>query len=108
MSAGLSTGIVGVSHLHAYRGTVMKDYTMERLGYTIRRFGPKKADHPSVGETCLLCEAELMPGDYTTLIAVGPAEGDETREEDGKSHDALAAEIHWTCASRLPVEAPGG
>lgn len=35
-----------------------------------RRFGPKEASHPSVGQPCPKCKKPLAAGDYTTLLPV--------------------------------------
>ena len=36
----------------------------------LRRFGPKSAGHPSIGEPCPACKIIFKEGDYTTLIAL--------------------------------------
>ena len=63
-----------------------------------RKFGPKRADHPSVGESCPVCHQPFKEGDYTGLIPLGP--GDEeakSRAKEGKSYNAKAVEVHWDC-----------
>lgn len=66
-----------------------------------RPFGPKTADHPSIGEKCLACHSPFIEGDYTTLVPLGPGDDEEARQrrDDGRVYNAVALEIHWACAS---------
>ena len=65
-----------------------------------RKFGPKLADHPSIGELCLACRRPFAVGDYTTLVPIGP--GDDTdgqdRRDEGRVYNAVAVEVHWECS----------
>ena len=67
----------------------------------IRMFGPKSADHPSVGRICPACHHKFKPGDYTTLITLGPgADAEEqVKAREGLPYTAVAAEVHWVCAT---------
>jgi hypothetical protein len=67
----------------------------------IRRFGPKTADHPSVSRECPACRQPFAVGDYTTLIALGPGDDPDAQERarDGRPYNAVAAEVHWACAT---------
>lgn len=68
---------------------------------SIRKFGPKTEDHPSVGTQCPACKTSFAAGDYTTLIALGP--GDDPDAQDhavaGRPYNAIALEVHWACAT---------
>jgi dUTP diphosphatase len=66
----------------------------------IRRFGPKPADHPNVGKPCIACRLPLVAGDYTALVDLGPGPDPEQQRRAalGLPFQAIAAEIHWTCA----------
>lgn len=66
----------------------------------IRKFGPKTADHPSVGEQCPACRKPFVAGDFTTLIALGPGDDAEEQAEAsaGRAYNAVASEVHYTCA----------
>lgn len=66
-----------------------------------RKFGPKSADHPSVGELCPACRQPFAAGDFTTLIALGPGEDKEEREaaRADRPYNAVAVEVHWACAT---------
>lgn len=66
-----------------------------------RRFGPKNVDHPSVGEKCPACSVEFVEGDWTTLVTLGPGADPEAqkRAREGRAYNAVAAEVHWTCAT---------
>jgi hypothetical protein len=66
-----------------------------------RKFGPKKADHPSIDELCPACRKPFKEGDYTTLIALGPGDDKETQERarEGRVYNAVAVEVHWKCAT---------
>jgi hypothetical protein len=71
-----------------------------------RPFGPKKADHPSVGQPCAACPVPLAEGDYTTLVTLGPGADPEEREKaaQGRPYNAIAVEVHWSCGTGLPDE----
>lgn len=66
-----------------------------------KKMGPKKADHPSVGEPCLACNVNFGDGDFTTLIPLGP--GDDSEEQAlaraGRPYNAVSIEVHWACAT---------
>ena len=66
-----------------------------------RRFGPKAADHPSVGKPCPACQKPLAAGAFTTLVPLGPGDSEEARERAraGRPYNAVAVEIHWSCAT---------
>lgn len=66
-----------------------------------RMFGPKSADHPSVGNPCPACKVEFAAGDYTTLVTIGPADDPEAQEKarTGRAYNAVAVEAHWTCVT---------
>lgn len=66
----------------------------------MRKFGPKKADHPGVGELCPGCREPFKEGDYTTLVLIGPGNDPEERAkaEAGRAYNAVAIEAHWECA----------
>jgi hypothetical protein len=72
----------------------------EAVDMKARRFGPKSADHPSIGRECPACHKPFVAGDYTTLIALGPGNDPEqqARARAGRPYNAVAVEIHWTCA----------
>lgn len=62
---------------------------------TLRKFGPKPDDHPSIGKPCTTCKQPFKAGDYTTLIALGP--GDDLEAQDtaasGGFYNAIAVEV---------------
>ena len=63
-----------------------------------RLFGPKEADHFSVGQPCPRCSLPLQIGDMTSLIEVEPAgEEDATKKAKGRAYNAVAAEVHGDC-----------
>lgn len=76
----------------------------------LRRFGPKLADHPTVGRECPACHYAFKAGDFTTLVPLGP--GNDPDEQDraraGRPYTAVAAEVHWACATGELVELDGG
>ena len=71
------------------------------LSVTLHKFGPKKADHPSVGEPCPACKKPFAVGDLTTLIPLGPGDDPEEREKAlaGRVYNAVAVEVHFACAT---------
>ena len=83
----------------------MNDYspsTEERLtlyNREHRKFGPKKSDHPSIGECCLACKMPFKEGDYTTLVSLGPGDDKESMERarEGRAYNAVAVEVHYSC-----------
>ena len=66
-----------------------------------RKFGPKAADHSSVGEKCAACKVPFVAGDFTTLVSLGPGDDPEQRERAraGRVHNAVAVEVHYACAT---------
>ena len=67
----------------------------------MRRLGPKSADHPSVGELWPACKKPFVGGDYTTLVALGPGDDEESqqRAREGRAYNAAAVEVHFACAA---------
>ncbi len=67
----------------------------------IRKMGPKKHDHPSIGELCKACAKAFQEGDYTALVPLGPADDLGAREaaRAGHPYNAVAVEVHWACAT---------
>lgn len=70
----------------------------------LRPFGPKRADHPSCGKACTACKQPMAEGQYTTLVALGPGDNGEAqaRARAGRPYNAVAVEVHWTCATGEP------
>lgn len=69
------------------------------LSETVRVFGPKPADHPSVGRPCPSCGVPFVAGDYTALIPLRPADEEEARRAyEGRPYNAVAQEVHAACA----------
>jgi len=68
---------------------------------TMRKFGPKTADHPSVGKICPACSKPIAQGDYTALVTYGPGDdpGARERARAGRAYNATAGEVHWACAT---------
>lgn len=66
----------------------------------MRRFGPKTADHPSIGEECPACHQPFQADEYTTLVVLGPGDDAEARQrrDEGRPYNAVAVEVHWDCA----------
>lgn len=65
------------------------------------KFGPKKADHPSVGNICSRCGKPFQPGDYTTLIEIEAgfaSEEDMQKAMNGGAYNCEAEEVHYDCA----------
>jgi hypothetical protein len=62
----------------------------------MKKYGPKEALSPSLGELCPLCNKPFVVGDFTALISV-------TREADKKSaYSNKPIEVHWACAQYDP------
>ena len=67
----------------------------------MRKFGPKKAGHPSIGDLCIACGKPFKAGDYTTLVEIGPGDDEDAREaiKAGRPYNAIAKEVHWECTA---------
>lgn len=65
-----------------------------------RVFGPKSADHYSIGQPCPACRVPFAEGDDTVLIPLGPGDDLHARERAamGRAYDAVAVEVHAACA----------
>lgn len=64
------------------------------------KYGPKKADHPSIGRECQACHKDFKEGDFTTIVTLGPGDNEEARAKS-KAHrpyTAVGLEIHYDCA----------
>lgn len=79
-------------------GVELRDAS-ERL--TLQKWGPKTANHPSVGTKCAACDLLFQPGDFTTAISMGPGIDKEARAAavSGAPYTAVALEVHWACAT---------
>lgn len=67
----------------------------------LEKYGPKLAEHPSVGKPCPACDVPFKAGDYTTLITLGPGPDAESRQraQRGEAYNAVAVEVHYACAT---------
>lgn len=67
----------------------------------LRKFGPKKANHPGIGVPCPACKQPFGEGDYTTLVTLGPGNDPEARRKAlaGHAYNAVAIEVHYACAT---------
>lgn len=70
-------------------------------GYSMRKYGPKDASHPSIGEECPACKFPFKEGDFTALIALGPGDNEEEKNKArvGRAYASIAVEVHWACAT---------
>lgn len=68
---------------------------------TQRKFGPKSADHPTIGRECPACHVALAVGDYTALVLLGPGSDPEEqqRAREGRAFNAVGIEVHYACAT---------
>ena len=66
----------------------------------MRRFGPKAANHPSIGTTCPACNKPFAEGDFTTLVPLGPGDDSDEQAKALANHpyNAVAVEVHFACA----------
>jgi hypothetical protein len=73
---------------------------MKRETPMLRKFGPKAAGHPSIGEPCPACKVPFKVGDYTALIPLGPGDDPEEQQKarEKKPYTAVAVEVHYDCA----------
>lgn len=67
----------------------------------LKRFGPKAGNHPSIGTWCPACKIAFKEGDYTALVPLGPGSNSEAQERcrRGQPYNAVAVEIHYSCAT---------
>jgi hypothetical protein len=67
----------------------------------IRTFGPKQADHPSIGKLCPRCGKPFKCGDFTALIAIEggfSSKEDEQKALAGHPFNIECEEVHYECA----------
>lgn len=69
-----------------------------------RPHGPVYFGTPA--ELCAACNLPFKDGDYTVLIPLGPGADSEARERAraGRPYNAIAVEIHYSCATGEEVE----
>lgn len=65
------------------------------------KYGPKSADHPSVGRQCPACWQPMLPGSMTTLVPIGPGVVVSQRAlaREGRPHVRQTVEAHWGCVT---------
>jgi hypothetical protein len=82
-------------------------YVRSKGAMSTRQFGPKMHGHITVGDPCIACGEPLAAGDYTCLIPLGPGNDAEAQERarESRYYNAVAIEIHWSCATGEPNEA---
>lgn len=81
-----------------------------------RKFGPKPVGHPTIGVECPGCDQPFRPGDYTTLVPLGPGDDPEQRRRcrERLAYNGRGIEVHWACATgqedapRILVVGPDG
>ena len=67
-----------------------------------RVFGPKIADHPSIGTPCPICGRQFVTGDLTTLVPIGPADDEnQAKRAAGRAYTSEAREVHANCENAL-------
>jgi len=70
---------------------------------TARKMGPLDESHPCVQDRtiCAGCHKLFAPGDYVTLVPIGP--GDDIVERAkcraGEVYNAVATVAHWGCVT---------
>jgi hypothetical protein len=69
----------------------------------LRRFGPTPDNAHYIGEPCAACKQPFQAGDYTTLVPLGPADDPEQRKRarEGRVYNAVAALVHYACATGI-------
>jgi hypothetical protein len=64
---------------------------------SLTKYGPKSSLSPSIGDSCPLCTASFIAGDYTTLVR---------KDQNGRfANDGV--EVHWDCLDRRWPRATG-
>jgi len=65
-------------------------------------FGPRPTDAPGLDrDACPACNQLFVPGDYTTLVPLGPGDDEEYQERarEGRWFNAVSIEVHYACAT---------
>jgi hypothetical protein len=72
-------------------------------GPTVTLMGRIADGHPSVGDLCPSCGARIRAGDHTGLIPLGPGADpqEQAAARAGRSYDAAAVLVHWSCATGI-------
>lgn len=73
---------------------------------SLTRFGPLAADSVFIGEICPGCRSEFAPGNFVTLVALGPGSDLQERKKAaaGAAYSAVAIKAHWQCVTgEIPV-----
>ena len=67
--------------------------------YKLRAYGPKQAQHPSIGWACPACGVPFAIGAITTLVPLGPGASEEARKRyrEKRWYNAVAIEVHYAC-----------
>jgi hypothetical protein len=71
----------------------------------LEKMGPLAMDHPLASEqsqqVCVACGHRFLAGDYVALVPLGPGPDREARNRalTGRPYTAVAAPVHWPCAT---------
>lgn len=62
-----------------------------------KQFGPRPAEPTNI---CLACRAHFKAGDFSVLVPLGPGPDEEgqAKAAAGRWYNAVAVEIHTSCA----------
>lgn len=62
------------------------------------KFGPRRLDSTVA---CPACGLKIIQGQYSALISLGPGadEDEQKRCREGRPYNAVAVEVHWSCAT---------
>lgn len=65
-----------------------------------------RAGHPLAGELCPICGRDMVPGQYLTLLVLGPGYDPEARARalHGLVYNAEAVPVHHACTGRMDPE----
>jgi hypothetical protein len=74
---------------------------MSEIKKDLTRFGPKSESGSGIGRPCPACDEIFKAGDFTTLVMLGPGGDAKAREKAaaGLPYNAIALEVHWSCAT---------
>lgn len=70
----------------------------------IDEVGDHQRRRSTVGVECPACHEKFKEGDSSTLVVLGPGPSKEAQQRcrDGRVYNAVAIEVHWTCATGYP------
>ncbi len=81
-------------------------YAWTEDGRELRQIGPLSPE--DLPPPCPACRLAFQPGEYCTLIVLGPGAYEEERQRcrEGRVYNPVVLRVHWACATGETARPP--